>query len=67
MTHRTSIDLAMRSFLARFLGRGWLHALRDSEGEQAAVDMGIRKGWLRREMNEAHFTPEGRRVLEAHQ
>lgn len=50
-------------FLARFVSRGWLHALRVVEHEQEAVDYGLRSGWLRRQGDEAHFTPRGRRAL----
>lgn len=53
------------AFLARFAGRGWIHAVRDDAFEQLAVDLGLRKRWLRREGNEAHFTPAGRRALES--
>lgn len=47
-------------FLSRFVGRGWLHATRDDPSEQRAVDLGLRKRWLRRELSEVHFTPKGR-------
>jgi hypothetical protein len=50
-------------FLERFVGRGWLHGTRDDAVEQAAVDYGLRKRWLRRELSEVHFTPAGRRAL----
>lgn len=52
-----------KAFLQRFLGRGWLHGTRDSAEEQAAVDVGLRKRWLRRELSEVHFTPKGRMQL----
>lgn len=52
-----------KSFLARFAGRGWLHGTRDDPAEQAAVDLGLRKRWLRRELSEVHFTPKGRQAL----
>jgi hypothetical protein len=52
------------AFLARFLGRGWLAATRENPFEQVAVDYGLRRGWLRRELSEAHFTPAGRSALE---
>lgn len=51
------------TFLARFVARGWLHAVRDDADEQRAVDYGLRKRWLRREMSEVHFTPAGRRAI----
>lgn len=54
---------AATSFLARFVGRGWLHAHRDDVLERAAVDYGLNMGWLRRELNEAHFTPLGRAAI----
>lgn len=50
-------------FLARFVDRGWLHGTRDNAREQEAVDYGLRRGWLRRELGEVHFTVRGRRVL----
>lgn len=52
-----------KKFLARFIVRGWIYAIRDAADEQAAVDAAFRKRWLRREMNEGHFTPAGRRAL----
>ncbi|MGY3581930.1 hypothetical protein ACVIGB_001147 [Bradyrhizobium sp. USDA 4341] len=52
-----------KSFLLRFVNRGWLHGTRESVEEQAAVDLGLRKGWLRRELSEVHFTPRGRIAL----
>lgn len=55
----------MRAFLARFIPRGWLHGTRDDKLEQEAVDLGLRRRWLRRELSEVHFTPKGRRALEA--
>ena len=51
------------AFLNRFVARGWLHATRDNEFEQVAVDGGLRKRYLRRELGEAHFTPRGREAL----
>ena len=56
---------AAQTFLARFVWRGWIHAVRDDGLEQAAVDLGLRNGWLRRELNEAHFTTAGRAALRA--
>lgn len=53
-----------RRFLSRFISRGWLHATRDDQMEQVAVDKGLRSRFLRRELGEAHFTPAGRRALE---
>lgn len=52
-----------RAFLARFSTRGWLHAARADADEQTAVDLGLRRKWLRRELSEAHFTPAGRSAL----
>jgi hypothetical protein len=52
-----------RAFLLRFVNRGWLHGTREDAEEQAAVDLGIRKRWLRRESSEVHFTPLGRTAL----
>ena len=52
------------AFLSRFTGRGWLHGTRDDADEQAAVDLGLRKRWLRRELSEVHFTPKGRQALQ---
>lgn len=49
-----------QTFLARFIGRGWLHADRDEPIEREAVDLALRKRWLRREGSEVHFTPRGR-------
>lgn len=59
------VDLtdAACAFLGRFVGRGWIHAIRDDELEQAAVDLGLRRAWLRREGDEAHFTAAGRQHL----
>lgn len=48
------------TFLARFTGRGWLHAAREDAVEREAVDFGLRKRWLRREGSEVHFTQRGR-------
>ena len=50
-------------FLSRFVDRGWLHGTRDDAREQEAVDYGLRKRWLRRELSEVHFTPAGRAAL----
>ncbi len=55
---------AATNFLNRFVGRGWLHAYRDDPDERAAVDYGLREGWLRMELSEAHFTPAGRAALQ---
>lgn len=54
---------AQAAFLARFVSRGWLHAIREEADEQVAVHIALRKRWLRRELNEAHFTPAGRAAL----
>ena len=55
---------AQMGFLARFGGRGWLAATRDDPTEQEAVDAGLRKRWLRRELGEVHVTPKGRVALD---
>lgn len=52
-----------RSFLARFVARGWLSATREDPAEQAAVDAGLKRRWLRKELSEAHITPAGREAL----
>lgn len=54
---------AAKKFLRRFVARGWLHGTRDDKMEQAAVDFGLFRRWLRREMSEVHFTPRGRTAL----
>lgn len=59
-TSRGRLTEAQTAFLARFIPRGWLHAIRDDADEQAAVDAALRKRYLRRELSEAHFTPRGR-------
>lgn len=55
---------AHTNFLSRFVSRGWLHADREDAAEREAVEIGLRKRWLRRELSEAHFTPAGRAALE---
>jgi hypothetical protein len=57
------MDESQMMFLRRFVPRGWLHGTRDDVNEQSAVDEGVRKRWLRRELSEVHFTPKGRRSL----
>lgn len=52
-----------RQFLSRFVARGWLSATRAMTNEQYAVDLGLRKRWLRKELSEVHFTPAGRAAL----
>ncbi|TPK14117.1 hypothetical protein [Mesorhizobium sp. B2-5-11] len=54
---------AHRTFLNRFVSRGWIHAIRENPTEQEAIDIGLRKRYLRRELSEAHFTPAGRAAL----
>lgn len=54
---------AATAFLARHVERGWLHANREAPLEAAAVEYGLRMGWLRRELSEAHFTPIGRAAI----
>jgi hypothetical protein len=54
---------AQRKFLQRFMARGWLSAERQDPFEKLAVDYAVRKGWLRLEGSEAHFTPLGRSAL----
>ena len=51
------------AFLNRFVPRGWLHATRADAIEQEAVEIALRKRYLRRELSEVHFTPAGRRAL----
>lgn len=63
MSRRLVLSEAQRAFLARFIGRGWLHGRRDDTIEQEAVDIGLRKRYLRRELSEVHFTPAGRTAL----
>lgn len=67
MFHDLSVEQdeerSARRFLSRFVSRGWLHATREDAMEQAAVDRGLRHGWLRRELSEVHFTPKGRKAL----
>jgi hypothetical protein len=57
------VEDAIKTFLSRFVSRGWLHGTRDDPAEQTAVDHGLQQGWLRRELGEVHFTPEGRKAL----
>lgn len=61
-----SLDLDdwTRGFLSRFVKRGWLSADRPDASEQRAIEYGLRRGWLRRELSEAHFTPVGREALQ---
>lgn len=54
---------AQTTFLGRFVVRGWIHAIRDDPDEQVAIDIALRKRYLRRELSEAHFTPKGRLAL----
>lgn len=54
---------AQTAFLSRFVTRGWIHATRDDPDEQVAIDIALRKRYLRRELSEAHFTPAGRLAL----
>lgn len=63
MTSPSMTQDGCKIFLARFVGRGWLAAKRENPDEQAAVDMALRKRWVRRELSEVHFTPAGRRAL----
>jgi hypothetical protein len=53
------------AFLARFVGRGWIHWVRENADEQAAVDYGLRRRWLRQVLEEGHFTPAGQQALGA--
>lgn len=50
-------------FLSRFVMRGWIHAVREDKFEQGAVIKALDLRYLRRELNEAHFTPAGRTAL----
>lgn len=63
MAKRLTITASQMRFLARFVARGWLHGTREDPNEQAAVDIALRKKWLRRELSEVHFTPAGRAGL----
>jgi len=63
MARAIPISVLQRDFLRRFVDRGWLHADRSDFAERQAVEIGLRKRWLRREMREAHFTPKGRTAL----
>jgi hypothetical protein len=54
----------LRTFLQRHVARGYIHATREDPFEQLAVDYALRRGWLRLEQSEGHFTPEGRVALE---
>lgn len=54
---------AHTAFLIRFVPRGWIHATRDDAVEQEAIDIALRKRYLRRELFEVHFTPAGRTAL----
>ena len=51
-------------FLRRFIIRGWLHGTREDAAEQAAVDFGLKRRWLRQEGSEVHFTPKGRTAID---
>lgn len=64
MAKLIEINREQRDFLLRFVGRGWLHGTRDDAMEAAAVDLALRKRWLRRELSEVHFTPVGRAALQ---
>jgi hypothetical protein len=50
------------AFLARFAPRGWMAYPRDDADEQAAVDLALRKRWLRRELSEVQFTSRWHRT-----
>jgi len=50
------------AFLARFARRGWMAYPRLDPEEQIAVDLAIRKRWLRRELSEVQFTRFGHRA-----
>lgn len=56
-------DIRDIAFLARFVARGWLHATRENDHEQQAVDSGLRRGWLKRIGSEVHFTKQGRKAI----
>lgn len=59
-----SLTDAQAAFLRRFVAREWLHAKREDRLEQEAVDVALRLGYLRRELDEVHFTFTGRWALE---
>lgn len=65
MGKRLTLTAPQTRFLLRFVARGWLHGTREDPNEQAAVDIALRKRWLRRELSEVHFTPAGRAGLAA--
>lgn len=49
--------------LSRFVVRGWMHAEPDDELRREAIEIGLRKRWLRRELDEITFTSKGRIAL----
>ncbi len=51
------------AFLRRFERRGWMAYPRQDEDEQIAVNLAIRKRWLRREGNEVQFTGVWHRAM----
>ena len=63
MTKPLGMTQAQKDELARFVGRGWMHAEPDDELRAEAIKIGLRKRWLRRELNEVSFTAKGRAVL----
>lgn len=56
------ISDAQVAFLARFAPRGWMAYPREAEDEQVAVDLALRKRWLRRERGEVQFTSRWHRA-----
>jgi hypothetical protein len=51
------------AFLARFAPRGWMAYPRDDADEQEAVELALRKRWLRRELSEVQFTARWHRAI----
>lgn len=54
---------AQKDELCRFSRRGWMHAEPDYALRREAIEIGLRKGWLRRELDEVTFTSKGRIAL----
>lgn len=52
-----------RDELSRFAKRGWMHAEPDDPVRREAIAIGLRKRWLRRELDEITFTSKGRIAL----
>lgn len=63
MAKATQLSDHHLTFLRRFVDRGWIHGDRADPREKEAVQMALRKRWLRRELSEVHFTRIGREAL----